>query len=70
MRSIPRFVVMVVMAGALLVGTTGCDPYSLSAGFVGGWLAGTGNLFGSSETLCFRNGVPIDCGMFPLNLAP
>ncbi len=70
MRSTIRAMVLVVMAGLLLAVSTGCDPYSYTAGFASGWLAATGNVFGTTETLCFRNGVPVDCGSLPSDIAP
>lgn len=70
MRSMIRSMVVVMMAGLLLVSGTGCDPCSYTAGFAGGWLAATGNVFGTTEVVCYRNGELVDCGSLPQDIAP
>lgn len=68
MHAVARSLVTVVAVGLMLAGAAGCDPCSFSAGFVSGWLAGTGKVFGATQTICFHNGVQVDCGSLPANL--
>ena len=64
---------MMLVAGALLIGGSGCNEL-LARTNIGSFLTGLafGNFIsaGSVETLCYQNGVLIDCAALPENLQP
>lgn len=54
----------VVAAAALVACLVGCRPTTLASNalaFTAGWLTGSLTVPTTTDTICFRNGVQIDC---------
>lgn len=65
-RTIKRAIALTLLCGLLTV-NTGCIAAGLGYGlsFGAGWLAGLLTAPTTTETICFRNGVQIDCSELP-----
>jgi hypothetical protein len=67
LRKTRRHLALLAACGLLLL-STGCVGWQLTAtaaSFGLGWLTGMLGVPTTTETLCYRNGVPIDCSEMP-----